>query len=91
MAEWLPVFCLFMSVGTFFLCGADKRRAVLHRRRVPERVLLALSFAGGAAGMLFGMLFFHHKTRHFVFAFWVPLLFLAQMLLLLLSGGFLFR
>ena len=42
------------------------------RGRVPERVLLALSFAGGTAGALVGMKVFHHKTAKssFRMKFW---------------------
>ena len=34
--------------------------------------------AGGSAGAFLAMRFFHHKTRHAVFQFGVPVLFLLQ-------------
>ncbi len=43
--------------------GVDKLRAVRGGRRVREAVLLLLSFAGGCAGGLLGILLFRHKTR----------------------------
>ena len=52
-----------ISLVTFILYGADKRRAVKGKWRVPEKVLLSLSFFGGAAGGIAGMIFCRHKTR----------------------------
>jgi len=43
--------------------GFDKHRARGAGRRVPERTLFALAFAGGAFGMLAGISAFHHKSR----------------------------
>ena len=40
---------------------------VLKSYYIPEKVLLLLSFFGGAAGGLLGMLLFRHKTRHWYF------------------------
>ena len=45
-----------ISVITFCFYGADKRAAIKGRWRVSERVLLSLSFFGGAIGGILGML-----------------------------------
>lgn len=58
-----------ISVITFCFYGADKRAAIKGRWRVPERVLLSLSFFGGAVGGILGMLLFRHKTRKAAFVF----------------------
>lgn len=65
------ILCL-LSVFTFILFGNDKRRAVKHRRRIPERTLLCFSVFGGIGGLP-GMLIFHHKTRKWKFRILVPL------------------
>ena len=57
---------------TFILFAADKRRAVAHKWRISERMLLCFSFFGGIGGLL-GMIFFHHKTRKWRFKILVPL------------------
>ena len=62
-----------MSVVSFFLFGADKRRAVLGLRRIPERTLLLCALFG-APGALIGMRAFHHKTRKPLFLVLVPAL-----------------
>lgn len=58
-----------MSVTAVCFYGADKRAAIKGRWRVPERVLLSLSFFGGAAGGILGMLLFRHKTKKALFIF----------------------
>ena len=56
-----------LSAAAFIAYGADKSKARRGAWRIPEKVLLGLSFYGGAAGGLCGMLLFRHKTRHWYF------------------------
>ena len=56
-----------ISFITFILYGADKSKARRGAWRIPEKVLLGLSFFGGAVGGLFGMNLFRHKTKHWYF------------------------
>lgn len=69
---------LAVNAAAFFLYGLDKWKAVHGRRRIRERTLLFIAAAGGSAGAFLAMRFFHHKTRHAVFQFGVPVLFLLQ-------------
>ena len=57
----------------FIMYGADKRRAIRHKWRIPEKVLIGLAFAGGAYGAALGMKIFHHKTQKRKFQFLIPL------------------
>jgi uncharacterized membrane protein YsdA (DUF1294 family) len=61
------------TVVAFGAYGADKLLARSERLRVPERVLLALSFSGGTLGALAGMKLFRHKTAKtsFRMKFWL--------------------
>ena len=63
------VFYAAASVAAFIVYGADKFKAKRGMWRIPEKVLLLLSFFGGAVGALAGMLVFRHKTRHWYFWF----------------------
>ncbi len=64
---------------TFFVYGADKRRArIPSARRVSEKTLFALALLLGSAGALLGMRVFHHKTRHWYFRFGIPAILLVQ-------------
>ncbi len=56
-----------LSAAAFIAYGADKSKARRGAWRIPEKVLLGLSFFGGAAGGLGGILLFRHKTRHWYF------------------------
>jgi uncharacterized membrane protein YsdA (DUF1294 family) len=76
-----------VNLITFFVYGADKRRAKIPgARRVPEKTLFALALLLGSAGALLGMRVFHHKTRHWYFRFGIPAILLVQ----LAAGVFLY-
>ena len=63
-----------MSIITFLLFGYDKHRAVYNiHPRIPDALLLGLSFLAGSFGALCGMIFFRHKTLHKSFMICVPL------------------
>ena len=68
------------NLAGFFLMLADKRRAVRHRWRIPERTLLLTALLGGSLGSLAGMRLFHHKTRHWYFVWGIPLILALQIL-----------
>lgn len=69
-----------MSLITFFIYFADKRKAKRREWRIREAVLLSLGFFGGALGALLGMNVFRHKIRRWYF--WVE-----NMIFLLLQIG----
>lgn len=70
-----------MSILAFILYAIDKYLAVYNRSRIPEAVLLIVSFLGGAFGALCGMIFFHHKTLHKTFLWCIPLFLSLQLIL----------
>ena len=65
----IPVSIAFLAISlvTFCFYGADKRRAKKGQWRVPEKVLLSLSFFGGALGGSLAMKLLRHKTKHWYF------------------------
>lgn len=78
----LAALTLIMSLVSFTVMGLDKHRARKNARRVPERSLFTLALLFGAVGGSAGMYLFRHKTRHWYFALFFPLLALAQLALL---------
>ncbi len=64
-------YILLMSVITFICYGVDKAKAKNGSYRIPEKVLLLMSFLGGAIGGFLGMQVFRHKTKgeHWYFTF----------------------
>ncbi|NOZ06329.1 MAG: DUF1294 domain-containing protein [Chloroflexi bacterium] len=60
-ALWSWIFAI--TVITFLAFGYDKAISGTGATRVPEAVLLALTFFGGTVGALVGRPVFHHKTK----------------------------
>ena len=66
-------YLIFINVITFIICGYDKMMAIKHRYRIPEDILLFLSFIGGSLGFILGMLVFRHKTKKLKFTVLEPI------------------
>lgn len=56
-------YLIFLSLITFFMYLADKKKAEKGKWRIPEKVLLLSSFLGGAFGGYPAMILFRHKTK----------------------------
>lgn len=61
----------------------DKKRALRHARRIPERTLLGLALAGGSPGGWAGMYLFRHKTRTPKFYWGMPAIMTLQVILVI--------
>ena len=66
---------------TFFVYGIDKLKARHARRRIREASLLLLAVLGGSIGAWLGMKAWHHKTQHKKFKYGLPIILLAQIIL----------
>ena len=79
--------CIFylatINLIAFFMYGIDKWKAKRSKWRISEAMLLALAVMGGSIGAWLGMKTWHHKTLHKKFRFGVPLILIAQILLLI--------
>ena len=78
------LYLVAINVVTFFLYGIDKFKAQHARWRIPESVLIGLAIIGGSIGAWLGMMAWHHKTQHKKFKYGVPLILVAQIVLLIL-------
>ena len=67
MAIVFLIYLAAMSAAAFCLYASDKKRAKKDMRRIPEKVLLGVSFLGGAIGGYAAMFARRHKTRHWYF------------------------
>ncbi len=76
-----------VSLLAVFLCVFDKIAAIRHKRRIPEKTLFGVSAIGGALFMFAAMLLIRHKTKHFSFMFFVPLMALAHIVLIVVLGS----
>ena len=75
------IYLVVMNVLGVAVMWSDKRRARLHRWRIPEKVLFGVSLLGGSAGTWAGMYLFRHKTKHWYFRYGLPALLAVQILL----------
>ena len=73
------IYLAVMNVIGVAVMWSDKRRARLHRWRIPEKVLFGVSLLGGSAGTWAGMYLFRHKTKHWYFVVGMPLILAAQL------------
>ena len=73
MTKILLIYIAIMNLITFILYGIDKYKAVHHKWRIPEKMLILFAWVGGGIGALAGMPAFHHKTKKWKFRILVPL------------------
>lgn len=76
------IYLVAINVITFFLYGIDKWKAKQSKWRIKESTLLGFAAIGGSIGALLGMKVWHHKTLHKIFKYGVPLMLLAQIILI---------
>lgn len=70
-----------MSLLAFLLMGIDKGKAKRGKRRIPEKTLFLFAALLGGVGGTAGMYAFRHKTKHWYFKLFFPLLALLQLAL----------
>ena len=79
--QWIGLYLGLMSLVGMIAMGLDKKRAKKRARRLSERALFAIALLGGAFGTWAGMYIFRHKTKHWYFVVFMPLIFAAQIIL----------
>lgn len=75
----MSIYLIIINVIAFIAMGVDKRKAIKHKWRIPEKNLMLLSVFGGSIGMFIGMHVFRHKTKHTLFVIGVPVIFIIEM------------
>ena len=82
--QLILIYLVTINVATFFTYGIDKWKAKKSLWRIRESALLGLAILGGSIGAWLGMKVWHHKTMHKKFKYGIPLILIAQIVLLLL-------
>lgn len=80
----IALYLTIINITGFAVMGIDKRKAIRHLWRVRESTLFLIALIGGSIGSILGMRVFHHKTRHWYFAYGMPLILIVQILLAVL-------
>ncbi len=84
----LLYYLIAVNTLTFVAYGIDKWKAKQGSWRISEATLLTLAVIGGSIGALLGMKIWHHKTMHKKFKYGLPLILLAQIVLVYFSIHF---
>lgn len=56
-------YLIIINVISLLICYIDKFKAIHHKYRIPENILILISLIGGCFGFMIGMNLFHHKTK----------------------------
>ena len=67
--------------------GLDKFKAKRGAYRISEKALFIIALIGGSIGSIIGMYKFHHKTKKNAFVFGMPIILVAQIVLILMYFG----
>ncbi len=87
----VSVILVLMNVISFSMMVIDKKKAIKQHstkpstRRIPEKNLFIATLLFGGLGGCLGMIVMRHKTKHWYFALFFPLILIAQIALLILG------
>ena len=77
---------IVMNLVSFALMGIDKRRAQRGAWRISEKALFLTTACFGGLGGFLGMKVFHHKTKHWYFRVFFPVLLVVQIVILAIGA-----
>ncbi|MBQ6563169.1 MAG: DUF1294 domain-containing protein [Clostridiales bacterium] len=76
---------LVMNCLSFSLMAYDKRCAAKGKWRVPEKTLFLVTGLFGGLGGVLGMQILRHKTKHWYFKVFFPVMLILQIVLLVIA------
>ena len=78
---------VILNLVSFSLMAYDKHCARAGKWRIPEKTLFISAACFGGLGGVLGMTLCRHKTRHWYFRVFFPVLLILQMALLVFGYG----
>lgn len=85
------VILVITNLVSFFLMMHDKNCAKKGSWRVPEATLFIATACFGGLGGVLGMQLLRHKTKHWYFALFFPMMLVLQIIILGVGAYFLFK
>ena len=79
-------YVLTMTVIGFLSMYIDKRKAIKHQWRIPEKTLFIIAILGGSIGSNLGMTICRHKTKHWYFVIGMPVILILQIIIVIGVG-----
>lgn len=83
MTLYFIVLLTFINILGLITMYVDKTRARKHKWRIPEARLFTIALCFGSLGILIGMYLFRHKTKHWKFTIFIPMLLLLNIYLII--------
>ena len=80
----LIIYLVLINIAGFLSMALDKFFATKHMWRIPEKTLFLIAILGGSIGSNAGMQVCRHKTKHWYFVVFMPLILIAQILLVIM-------
>ncbi len=77
-------YLVIINIIGFLSMALDKYFATKHMWRIPEKMLFLLAIIGGSIGSNAGMQLCRHKTKHWYFVVFMPLILVAQIVLVIM-------
>lgn len=74
------IYILFINLIGFVTMFVDKKKAIMHKYRTPEKSIFMIALLGGALGVYIGMQKFRHKTKHLNFTVLIPVIILLNII-----------
>ena len=71
--QYLIYLLIIWNIIIFCEFGIDKWKSIHKKWRISEKTLILSAFLMGGIGGIFGMMVFHHKTKHIKFKILIPL------------------
>lgn len=84
----LALYFLLINAAGFLSMEFDKRKAIRHQWRVPEKTLFLMAILGGSIGSILGMYIFRHKTKHWYFVLGMPAILIVQIIIAVLLNTY---
>ena len=75
------IYLITINIISFILYGLDKYKAIHNKWRIPEMVLISISFLGGGVGSILGIIIFRHKTKKLKFSVGLPTILISEVAL----------
>jgi len=79
--ELITSYLIMINAFGLAIMGIDKKRAIQHQWRIPEKTLFLTSILGGSAGTLAGIYLFRHKTKHWYFVLGMPAILIIHLVI----------
>ncbi|WP_054742797.1 DUF1294 domain-containing protein [Cellulosilyticum ruminicola] len=80
MGKIILIYIVIINLMGFLSMWLDKKKAIKHQYRIPEKTLFILAILGGSIGSILGMNKFRHKTKHWYFKYGIPFILIVQII-----------